>query len=106
MEERRYCDSFIELVEDLSKAVQVVDPDRACLFGSAVELGLDADDLDVLVVSDSFKNCLFSNRRDLIPFSNKKPTDLWPYTLKEFSAIYPEQNPIRESIEKAYIDLI
>jgi hypothetical protein len=106
MEKERNYDSFTEAVEDLSNAVQAVNPDRACLFGSAVELGLAANDFDILVISDSFKNRLFSNRKDMIPFPDKKPIDLWPYTLQEFSELYPEQNPIRESIEMAHINLI
>jgi hypothetical protein len=94
------------MLEDLSKAVRVVNPKRACLFGSAVELGLDANDLDILVISDVFECHLFADRRDMIPFPKQKPIDVWPYTTEEFSALYTEHNPVRDSIESAHINLL
>lgn len=98
--------SFTQTLKILSQVVRAVDPNRACLFGSAVELGLNADDLDILVVSDTFENIVFSDRKGMIDFPDEQLVDLWPYTVEEFSVLYPKQNPVRQSIENNYIDLL
>ena len=106
MPKQEYSKRFGEAVKSLSKAVQTVSPERACLFGSAVEVGIKAADYDVLIISKSFEDVLFFERQNLVTFSTQKPIDLWPYTAQEFSALYPKTDRFRESIERNHIGLL
>ena len=106
MPKREYSKRFREVVKSLSQAVQTVSSERACLFGSAVEVGIKAGDYDVLVISESFEDILFFDRQNLVTFSTQKPVDLWPYTAQEFSVLYPKTNRFRKSIERNHIGLL
>ena len=83
-----------------------LNPKRAIIFGSSVRLGLKARDIDILIISDYFKNILWQDRTKLFNISSNLSFDLRLYTQQEFDAFFPLTTPIRDSIEKENINLV
>lgn len=89
----------------LGKAIQLLHPKRAVIFGSAVTRGLTGRDIDLLVISDYFRRFLWQERPSLLNLPLGPTYDLRLFTSVEFENLYPRGNPFRESIEQNNIDL-
>ncbi|GAB3676807.1 hypothetical protein [Halopiger thermotolerans] len=95
-----------EVVEEIIAGVRPVCPTRLALFGSAVELGLKANDIDLLILSDDFRGVRFDMRRSLLRFPEDLFIDLWLYTPTEFDKIHPEESQFRRRLDEESVDLL
>lgn len=101
-----YCAVPDEVIEEIIAGVNPVCVTRAVLFGSAVEPEIDANDIDVLVLSEDFAGVQFDMRQSLLKFPEKPFIDSWLYTLTEFDKIYPESSQFRQKIEYKSVNLL
>ena len=92
-------------LECLGSALHHVNPSRAIIFGSVAVKGLSARDLDLLVVSEFFKQILWQNRPKLLQLPPGPPYDLRLFTAYEFETFYPIGSPFRTSIEGNHMDI-
>lgn len=83
----------------------MIKPKKALIFGSAVEKGLIARDLDLLILADIFSRYLWEDRTEFLKFPKGPKYDVRLFTPEEFEVFYPPRSPIRESIEAKNIDL-
>ncbi len=98
--------NFEDALQEFAAGVQVIDPERAILFGSAVKEGLQADDFDILIVAEGFDEIRYQNRSAALNLPENLSIDLWMYTPPEFRTLYPRSDPIRQSMESDNIDLL
>ena len=89
----------------LGKSLKIIKPDRALIFGSAVQKGLNAHDIDLLILSDVFENYFWQERFKIISLPSGPLYDLRLFTPKEFEIIYPSNHFFRLSIENNNFDL-
>jgi len=95
----------IRFLRDLSKAIVQLKPQRAIIFGSAIREGLNARDIDLLILADFFSHVLWQDRHKLFDLPRGPIYDLRLFTPLEFETFYPPTSPLRRRIEKEYIDL-
>lgn len=92
-------------MQNLGKVIRWINPKRALIFGSAVEKGLVARDLDLLILADLFNRYLWEDRPELLKFPKGPIYDVRLFTPEEFEVFYPLGSPIRQSIDTKNIDL-
>lgn len=95
----------LQFLRDLGNAIQWLRPQRAVIFGSAVRIGLNARDIDLLVLAESIGRFLWQDRLKLIDLPPGPIYDVRLFTPVEFETFYPPTSPIRQSIEDQNIDL-
>ena len=95
-----------EVIEEIIVGVEPVCPTRLVLFGSAIEFGLKANDIDLLILSDDFRGVQFDTRRSLLRFPEDLFIDSWLYTPTEFEKIHPEDSQFRRRLEEESVDLL
>jgi hypothetical protein len=95
-----------EFVTEITECVGKLEPERTCIFGSSVKEGLDAGDIDILVLSEHFKGIQYRAREDLLEWPDGQIFDSWLYTPREFESLCSRGNPFRESIEHDRIELL
>jgi hypothetical protein len=100
------CPLPADVVEDLIEGTSQVRPSRLLLFGSATNLGLEANDIDLLVLSEEFKQIRFDLRRSLLDFPDELSVDTWLYTPVEFEEIYSPNGTLRRKMEEDSINLL
>jgi len=96
-------DKFLSKIAD---GVSQVDVERACIFGSAVEKGLAARDIDLLLISPEFSGVHFLSRKDMVTLPESHHFDIRPYTHDEFNQCCPRGHPFRESLEEQAIEIL
>lgn len=102
----KYMKIPIELIRAIIKSIKPLKPSRALIFGSAIEKGLNARDIDILITSKVFKNVLWQHRYKLLNLPQGPTYDLRLFTPLEFEKIYPIENPFRQTIENNNINLV
>jgi hypothetical protein len=95
----------LHFLYSLGNSIQWLPPKRANIFGSAVTRGLNAKDLDLLIISDYFEKILWQERPRLLVLPFGPTYDLRLFSSTEFETLYPRGNPFRESIEQNNISL-
>jgi predicted nucleotidyltransferase len=95
-----------EFVAELIECVGKVEPERTCIFGSSVKEGLDAGDIDILILSEHFEGIQYRARDDLLEWPDGRIFDSWLYTPREFESLCSRGHPFRESIEDDRIELL
>lgn len=94
-----------EFLVKLGDCLRKIKPKRALIFGSSVKKGLNAKDLDLIVLSDYFDDYYWQDRFKILDLPDGPIYDLRLFTPKEFEMIYPRGHVFRKSIEKNNIDL-
>ncbi|WP_232700592.1 hypothetical protein [Halobacterium wangiae] len=94
-----------QLLRELIEGILPIQPDRLFLFGSAVEQGIEADDVDLFVLAEAFNGVRFDLRRSLLALPEEPYVDTWLYTQEEFEELYPEGSRFREEFEETKLDL-
>lgn len=95
----------LQFLRDLGDVIRWLRPQRAVIFGSAVRIGLNARDIDLLVLAESFGRFLWQDRFKLIDLPPGPIYDIRLFTSVEFETFYPPTSPLRHSIEDQNIDL-
>ena len=94
---------FSSLVEKLTK----LNPNLLIVFGSYLLNASAARDLDVLIVSEEFRDVYYQNRRFLLPDRYyEKRIDSYCFTPKELRALFDRNHPLIKAIMKNHISLI
>jgi len=85
-------------IEDLIASLKPVSPTKIMIFGSAVYQGLEARDLDIVVISEKFKGVLWHRRKDILHLPKGPKYDLNLLTELEFQLI-PSSHPLKKGLE-------
>ena len=93
------------LIGQIGREVMKLNPSIAVIFGSVLEKGLLAKDIDILVISDAFARHFRRNRERLLHLPQGFTYDLWLYTQEEFDAFCQQGHPMRNQIDNYHIDL-
>lgn len=88
-----------KLFTDLEECIKVVHPAKALIFGSVVCKGPEANDIDLLVVSDDFEGVLRQNRPKMLDLPGKFKFDLFLYTRREYKNIKKRALPIVRNMQ-------
>lgn len=75
------------------------------IFGSYLNKGILAKDIDLLIVSNYFSDYFWQDRFGLLNLPGKHVYDLFLYTPNEFDVFLPIKSPLRKSIEKNNLNL-
>jgi len=104
---RVYEDEIItkEFLLELGKSIKFLKPTRALIFGSYLDKGILARDIDLLILSDYFNNYLWQDRFELLDLPGNHFYDLFLYTPDEFKKFLPLTNLLRQNMEKHHLDL-
>ena len=94
-----------QFLEALGNSIRKLRPQRAIIYGSAVKQGLNARDIDLLIISEYFRKILWQDRINLLDLPPGPVYDVRLFTPAEFEILYPPTSPIRQRIESQYIDL-
>jgi len=94
-----------QFLEALGNSIRKLRPQRAIIYGSAVKQGLNARDIDLLIISEYFRKILWQDRINLLDLPPSPVYDVRLFTPAEFEILYPPTSPIRQRIESQYIDL-
>ena len=92
-------------ITEITAGLKPIELTRACIFGSAVEEGAAAEDIDILILSKDFSGVHFTHREEMVLLPNSHYFDVRPYTPDEFERLCPRGHPFRESIESHHIDI-
>lgn len=95
-----------EFLRDIIWRLEKIEPTRVSIFGSAVEKGLAAEDIDLLILAEDFADIHFNSREKIITLPHSYYFDVRPYTPEEFERLCPRGHPFRESIEAQHIDIV
>ena len=85
--------------EELVDSLRPLNPTKILIFGSAIEKGLRARDLDLVVVSDQFANVLWHRRRSMVLLPLGPKYDLTLLTELEFQSL-SSSHPLKLAIKK------
>lgn len=102
MSKDKWVKKFIS--EALPKLKIEFNPQQLLFFGSRIKGSPRKDsDLDIIILSDSFKNVPFVNRRGLVLKKVKFPkhVDYFCYTTDEFQKIKNQSSVIMDALEYA-----
>jgi hypothetical protein len=94
-----------DFITEITAGLKPVELTRVCIFGSAVEEGIAAEDIDILILSKDFAGVHFTSREEMVLLPNSHYFDVRPYTPDEFERLCPRGHPFRESIESQHIDI-
>lgn len=94
-----------QFVSNLGKRIRHLEPEHAWIFGSSVECGFYAKDIDVLIVSSEFNGIRYPVRRTMVDWPSTLNIDTWLFTVEEFENIPVDDDSIRASLERERIDI-
>jgi predicted nucleotidyltransferase len=89
----------------LGKSIKFLKPQRALIFGSFVHKGLNAKDIDLLVISDFFNQHFWQERVKFIDLPPGPIYDIRLFTSIEFESLYPIKTLFRQNLENHNINL-
>ena len=95
--------NFSSLVEKLKR----IKPSLVVIFGSYLSNPDNARDLDILIVSEEFRDVYYQNRRFLLPDRyHGKRIDSYCFTPNEFRTLFDRNHPLIKAIMNSHISLI
>lgn len=94
-----------QFVSNLGKRLRGVEPEYAWIFGSSIELGSSAGDIDVAIVSSNFNGIRYPIRRSMVEWPNNRNIDAWQFTVEEFDNLPGGKASIKGSLAENRIDI-
>lgn len=85
----------------LLESVRCLSPSRVTIVGSMLDSSHMPSDLDVIVVSDAFRELPPDIRRGLIVWEGALKLDVQPLTPGEFEALYPIGSSCRQYLDQS-----
>lgn len=93
-------------LSNIVSGIEHLNPSEIWLFGSVVEMGQDASDVDLFVLSQEFKDVHFRSRRHMLNLPNSVVFDVWLYTPAEFESLFSNDSYFRQSMSQTRLDVL
>ena len=90
---------------ELGKSIKPLKPEKVVIFGSFVDKGLNAHDIDLLIISNFFSNYFWQDRLKLLDLPHGPFYDVRLFTAAEFESLFPIDHHFRQNLEKHSINL-
>lgn len=95
----------LDLLNRIAVSIVPLEPIIALIFGSSVTKGLEANDIDLIVVSAAFQTKMWQDRKNLIQLPSEYKFDLFLFTQLEFEDLRKTDWPFFRDIYSNVIDL-